>query len=114
MRIVTVLTSLGVGGAEKQALAVAERMARRGHDMALLVLMPQVPEEWPTTLPVVHLDLRKNPASVGWGFRRGRRFLRDFRPDVVHSHNFHANLLARLLRIGAAKCCGHFDRAQRV
>ena len=27
MRIVYLLTSLGVGGAEKQALAVAERMA---------------------------------------------------------------------------------------
>ncbi|MEI9969662.1 MAG: hypothetical protein WDM87_13955 [Terracidiphilus sp.] len=31
MRIVYLLTSLGVGGAEKQALAVAERMASRGH-----------------------------------------------------------------------------------
>jgi glycosyltransferase involved in cell wall biosynthesis len=103
MRIVTVLTSLGVGGAEKQALAVAERMAKRGHDVALLVLMPRLPEEWPTTLPVVHLDIRKNPASVAAGFRRGQRFLRDFRPDVVHSHSFHANLLARLLQIGASR-----------
>lgn len=101
MRIVTVLTSLGVGGAEKQALAVAERMAKRGHDVALLVLMPRLPAEWPTTLPVVHLDTRKNPVSVGLGFRRARRYLRDFRPDVVHSHSFHANLLARLWQIGA-------------
>jgi glycosyltransferase involved in cell wall biosynthesis len=104
MRIVTVLTSLGVGGAEKQALAVAERMAKRGHDVALLVLMPRLPAEWPTTLPVVHLDIRKsNPVSVSSGFRRGRHFLRDFRPDVVHSHSFHANLLARLLQIGTPR-----------
>ena len=40
MRIVTVLNSLGMGGAEKLALAVAERMAERGHTVALLVLMP--------------------------------------------------------------------------
>ncbi|MGD0478818.1 MAG: glycosyltransferase [Terracidiphilus sp.] len=103
MRIVTVLTSLGVGGAEKQALAVAERMARRGHDVALLVLMPRLPQEWPATLPVVHLDIRKNPASVVAGFRRGRHFLREFRPDVVHSHSFHANMLARLLTIGVPR-----------
>jgi len=104
MRIVTVLTSLGVGGAEKQALVVAERMARRGHEVALLALMPHLPQEWPTTLPVFHLDIRKlNPVSVGSGFRRGRRFLRDFQPDVVHSHSFHANLLARLLQIGAPR-----------
>jgi glycosyltransferase involved in cell wall biosynthesis len=97
MRIVTVLTSLGVGGAEKQALAVAERMAKRGHDVALLVLMPRLPEEWPTALAAVHLDMRKNPLSAAAGFRGGRRFLREFRPDVVHSHSFHANILARLL-----------------
>ena len=100
MRIVTVLTSLGVGGAEKQALAVAERMAQRGHEVALVALMPRLAAEWPTTLPVAHLDIGKDPVSVVAGFLRARRFLRAFRPDVVHSHSFHANLLARLLRIG--------------
>ncbi len=102
MRIVTVLTSLGMGGAEKLALAVAERMARRGHDVALLALMPRLPEQWPTTLPITYLDIRKNPASIAAGFQRGRRFLREFRPDVVHSHSFHANILARLLTIGGS------------
>ena len=34
MRIVYVLTSLGMGGAERQALAQAERMAERGHSVA--------------------------------------------------------------------------------
>lgn len=102
MRIVTVLTSLGMGGAEKLALAVAERMARRGHDVALLALMPRLPEQWPTTLPITYLDIRKNPASIAAGFQRGRRFLRAFRPDVVHSHSFHANILARLLTIGGS------------
>jgi glycosyltransferase involved in cell wall biosynthesis len=105
MRIVTVLTSLGVGGAEKQALAVAERVAKRGHEVALVVLRPRLPEEWPTSLRRVHLDIRgvrEHPASFVAGLRRGRRFLREFRPEVVHSHSFHANLLARLLRIGAS------------
>jgi glycosyltransferase involved in cell wall biosynthesis len=100
MRIVTVLTSLGMGGAEKLAVAVAERMAKRGHDMALLSVMSRLPEQWPTALPVVYLDIRKNPASVAAGFRRGRHFLREFRPDLVHSHSFHANMLARLLTAG--------------
>ncbi len=103
MRVVTVLTSLGVGGAEKQALAVAERMAKRGHDVAVLVLRAQLPQEWSTALPVVHLDIygiREKPLSLVAGWRQARSFLFDFRPDVVHSHSFHANLLARLLQIG--------------
>jgi glycosyltransferase involved in cell wall biosynthesis len=103
MRIVTVLTSLGMGGAEKLAVAVAERMAKRGHDVAMLSLMQRLPEQWPTTLPVAYLDMRKHPASVAAGFRHGRNFLREFRPDVVHSHSFHANILARLLIIGVPR-----------
>lgn len=103
MRIATVLTSLGMGGAEKQALAVAERMAGRGHTVALLVLMPRLPEEWPTSLPVVFLDMRKNPGRVAAGFLRGWNFLREFQPDVIHSHSYHANILARLLGIGVPR-----------
>jgi glycosyltransferase involved in cell wall biosynthesis len=99
MRIVYLLTSLGVGGAEKQALAVAERMAKRGHTVAVLVLMPRLPEELPTAIRTLHLDVRKTPAGVLRGFKRGRDFLREFRPDQVHSHSFHANIFARLLRV---------------
>jgi glycosyltransferase involved in cell wall biosynthesis len=99
MRIVYVLTSLGMGGAERIVLALAGRMAQRGHSVALLVLLPPVAEQWPTTLPVVHLEMRKSPVSMLAGFARGHRFLREFRPDVVHSHCFHANIAARLLKV---------------
>ena len=99
MRIVTVLTSLGMGGAEKQALAVAERMAKRGHDVALLVLKPQAPDEWPTNALTIHLDIRKSLFSFFTGTQCARRFLLEFKPDLVHSHSYHANIFARLLKI---------------
>lgn len=106
MRIVYLLTSLGVGGAEKQALAVAERMAKRGHTVAVLVLMPRLPEEWPTAVRTFHLDMRKTPAGAFNGFRRGRSFLREFQPDLIHSHSFHANIFARLLRVAGPPFAG--------
>jgi len=99
MRIVYVLTSLGMGGAERQALAQAERMAGRGHQVAVLVLRARLSEEWPTNLDVVHLGMRKTPGSLLKGLMKGRRFLRKFQPDLLHSHSFHANLVARLLKI---------------
>lgn len=99
MRVVYLLNSLGVGGAEKQALAVAERMVARGHAVALLVIMPRLAEEWPTAIPAVHLNVRKTPGGVLTALKRGRDFLREFRPDLVHSHSFHANIFARLLRL---------------
>ena len=99
MRIAYVLTSLGMGGAERQVVAVAERMAARGHAVSLVVLRPRQPEEWPTALDVLHLDMRKNPASLLAGFAKGRRFLRTFQPDLIHSHTWPANMVARLLRL---------------
>jgi glycosyltransferase involved in cell wall biosynthesis len=98
MRIVYVLTSLGMGGAERVVLALAGRMAQRGHTVALLVLRPPVAEQWPTELQVVHLEMSKTPVSVLAGLAHARRFLREFRPDLVHSHSFHANIVARLLK----------------
>jgi glycosyltransferase involved in cell wall biosynthesis len=99
MRIAYVLTSLGIGGAERQALALAERMAARGHAVALLVLRGRQPEQWPTTLDPVYFDMRKTPVSLLAGWWKGLRFLRDFQPDLIHSHTYPANMMARLLKI---------------
>lgn len=91
------LTSLGVGGAERQVVALAERMAARGHVVSLLLLRSRLSEEWPTTVDRVTLDMRKTPASLLAGLGRGRRFLRAFQPDLIHSHVYPANMTARLL-----------------
>ena len=97
MRIVYVLTSLGMGGAEKLALALGERMADRGHQTAFLVLRPPVAQQWPTQLDALHLDVRRSLASFLVGHSQSRRFIAAFRPDIVHGHCFHANMMSRLL-----------------
>jgi glycosyltransferase involved in cell wall biosynthesis len=99
MRIAYVLTSLGVGGAERQVVALAERMASRGHAVALVVLRGRQSEEWPTSLDLVWLEMRKNPASLLAGLVKARCFLRAFQPELLHSHVFPANMTARLLRL---------------
>jgi len=98
MRIVYMLNSLGIGGAERQALAIADRMARRGHSVAVLLLGSRLEDEWPTELRVIALDIRRTPSSALRGLLKARRFLCEFRPDLLHSHSFHANIFARLLK----------------
>ena len=102
MRILYIVTSLGVGGAERQTIALAERMALRGHTVAILTLK-HVDEELPVRLPVLRLNLAKTPFGIQRGLRFAAGFLAAFRADIVHSHTFPANLFARLLRrqIGA-------------
>jgi glycosyltransferase involved in cell wall biosynthesis len=99
MRIAYMLTSLGMGGAERQVVALAERMKARGHAVALILLRDRQPEEWPTTVDLVCLEMRKAPVSFLAGLLRARRRLRDFQPDLIHSHVFPANMAARLLKI---------------
>ena len=49
--------------------------------------------------PVHHLGFRRNPASLPGALVRAARAIRAFRPDVIHSNNFHGNMLARSLRL---------------
>jgi glycosyltransferase involved in cell wall biosynthesis len=73
-------------------------MVVRGHDVHLVVLRPTLDEQIAIDLPHTHLDMQRTPLSVAMGLMRGARFLREFKPDVVHSHGFHGNIVARLLR----------------
>lgn len=102
MRIAYMLTSLGFGGAERQVVALAERMAARRHEVLLIVLQRRAEHEWPANVRVVYLDMSKSPAGIVSGLVRGRRVLRSFRPDIVHSHTFPANMAGRLLRVSGA------------
>jgi glycosyltransferase involved in cell wall biosynthesis len=103
MRIAYMLTSLGIGGAEKQVIAIADRMAKRGHEVALIVLKPAAEHEWPTELPIYRLSMNKSLPGIFCGLARARRILSSLKPDLLHSHTLPANIFARTLRaIGGA------------
>ncbi|HEX7727621.1 MAG TPA: glycosyltransferase [Terracidiphilus sp.] len=103
MRIAYILTSLGIGGAEKQVLALAERMAQRRHVVLVLVLRQRQPNQWSTSVDVCYLGMRRNPFAILRGLFHARHALRAFKPDLLHSHTYPANMIARVLRlIGAA------------
>lgn len=79
--------------------ALADAMVAKGHHALIIYLVGQA-----TVLPsspevkVVGLSL----SSARQAFRallELRTLLIDFRPDVVHSHMVHANILARLVRL---------------
>ena len=102
MRIAYMLTLLGIGGAEKQVIAIGELMASRGHEVVLVVLRSAQEHECPTKLHVHHLGIKKSFPGVMRGMVRARQLLRSFKPDLLHSHTFPANMMARMLRAGGA------------
>ena len=100
-RIALVTTNLARGGAETQVALLAIGLSRRGWKVSVISLLPPTafePELAAAGVVVRTLSMRPglpNPL----GYVRLLRILRDLKPQVVHSHMFHANLLARAARL---------------
>lgn len=99
MRIAYLLNTLATGGAERQIVALADRMIARGHAAEIVAVREPAADELRSSAAIYHLGLRRNPASLPGAFLRAIHNLRAFRPDVIHGNNFHGNMLARALHI---------------
>ena len=100
MRILYLITGLGVGGAETQLFALCERLAMLGHTALLVSLTDAAPPfAVGNGFRVCALGMNRRAVSFAVTYLRLRRLARAFAADVVHSHMVHANLFARLLRL---------------
>ena len=100
-RVALLTTSLDRGGAEAQVALLAAGLARRGYQTCVISLA--APTAFTADLKdagveVVSLSMRAGVADPR-GLGRLLRFLARFRPAIVHSHLFHANLMARVARL---------------
>ncbi len=81
MRLLFVLPNLGVGGAERATLLIAERLASLGGEVAVVSLGPRVDFDPPKDVQLNVLARRADPLAVRCA--RLARFLRNWGPDVV-------------------------------
>ncbi|MCO8093419.1 glycosyltransferase [Acinetobacter lwoffii] len=96
MKILYIITGLGLGGAEKVVCDLADQMILKGHDVKIVYLTGSVLVK-PISPRIELLPLHLNSASnVFSASRKYKKIIRDFSPDVVHSHMIHANIFARL------------------
>lgn len=101
MRIMFLSTSMGMGGADQQVLSAARELRARGHEVlivSLTALGPMGLEARSFGIPTESLEMARGiPDPLG--LLRLVRLVRAWRPEVVHSHMVHANLMARALRV---------------
>lgn len=100
MKIVHVIASLGMGGAETMLALLAERQAAAGHDVSIVMLLDKREVSVCGDVNVIAIGAagrswRSYLAAV-W---RLARTLRRLRADVVHAHMLHANLASRVIRL---------------
>jgi len=101
--VLFVITSLDYGGAETQVVSLATEFTNRGWKALLVSLLEPVAfveELHSAGVGTESLHMRRGVADPRALSGLARAFRR-FRPDVVHSHMVHANLLARLTRVVA-------------
>lgn len=100
MKILYVITGLGLGGAEKVVCDLADQMSNLGHRVIVAYLTGEIlvrPKN--LNIDIVFLELN-NLSQLYSSSGRYRKLIQDFQPDIVHAHMVHANIFSRLNRIG--------------
>jgi len=102
MKIVHVLTRLLRAGSEENTLACCLAQARHGHEVMLVhgeEYDPSLRASVAGALRMVTLERLLNPISPSRdisAFRQLTRLMRDWRPDIVHTHQSKAGIVGRL------------------
>ncbi|PEH55339.1 glycosyltransferase [Yersinia kristensenii] len=99
MNLLYIITGLGIGGAEKQTVLIANKMHEAGHSVMIISLTGDTLVNPADGIQLNELKLDKTPFSLFKGLFKVRKIIKKFKPDVVHSHMFHANIFARFLRV---------------
>lgn len=100
VRVLLVTTSLMRGGAETQVFLLARAFRTRGHEVRVVSMLD--PVAYGAELAELGIELTSLGMAQGRADPRAlarlAAIVRRWRPDVVHSHMVHANLLARAAR----------------
>jgi len=100
MKLLFLIRALDYGGAERQAVTLAEALHARDHTVAVAVFYPGGPLTQTleaAQIPVFSLDKKGRWETIGF-LRRLLRLIKEYRPDVIHSYLSVANILTVLLK----------------
>lgn len=100
MRILILSTSMGMGGADQQLLSVTQSLRARGWDVRIVsmtALGPMGLQARQLGIPIESLQMPRGIPDPR-GVIRLVSLIRSWRPEILHSHLAHANLMARLVR----------------
>lgn len=101
--ILLLITTLTFGGAETQMVRLATELKSAGWDVSVACMI--APSAYVSILeqaqiPIFSLDMPRGIPDPR-GLLRLARLIRRLKPDVLHAHMVHANLLGRLSRLFA-------------
>lgn len=118
MKILYVITGLGLGGAEKVVCDLADQMVKNGHTVKIAYLTGgKLVTPKSSDIEIIYLALNGINSFISASVKY-RKLLKKFQPDVVHAHMVHANIFARLCRffvkIPRLICTAHSNKIGRA
>ena len=96
MKIASIITGLSIGGAETMLLNICEEMAARGHEQLVITLTEK--QELRPLFEAAGIDVVFIDRSAGLlrTVRAIKKALKEFAPDIVHTHLPMADTLGRM------------------
>ncbi len=101
VKIDYVITGMDIGGAEMQVVELLLELKNRGHSVRLISLTTPVAliqRLQRQNIPVISLDMQGFISSL-YGVLKLIYLIKKHKPDVLHSHMFHANIISRFVTI---------------
>ena len=102
MKIMHIISTLDIGGAEQNLFYLVSRMEKRSflnHVVSMTDIGPTGKMIQETGIPVTQLDMRKGVPDPR-GIVRMRRVVQKVKPDIIQSWMYHANLFGLLFNQG--------------
>jgi len=96
LRVCHIIHSLSAGGAESLLVDLATAAPSAGIDVTVMSLMPATDSVFRDALASAHAGVVSLDLASRWdlrAFRRVMRAMRTIRPDVIHTHLKHADLV---------------------
>lgn len=101
MRILFVISGLGLGGAERQVVVLARELVRSGHEAGIYTLTRETARLDELAGTDVHVVVDQKRQRLDFGvLRRLRRHIRNWRPDIVHGFLYDGDFYSRLAALG--------------
>ena len=99
MKILYVITGLAQGGAERVVCDLADAMFEKGNEVKIAYLTGEIITQ-PANKEIELLSIGlTNAIMLPKAYLALSKIIRGFKPDVVHTHMVHANILTRLIRM---------------
>lgn len=100
MRILYIITGLAIGGAERITIDIANNMLKKGHAVSIIYLTGEnMHHDIHPDILLRPIHMKKNPVGLLNALIQAVQFIKEWKPDIIHSQMYHANIFSRLLKL---------------